>query len=143
MRQTLKNKEKTKKCHCYVNVNSMTLYYYPVSPKIADVLVRQPSFWHSQQTQTYAKLDLTRYYFAVLLDSTSQMGTDLRLRNLSDLLGMALPPSPNPRVPITPGIDAFPSGGTIPLLPVRRESSRKIGVDIWQSGISHHQRRQT
>ena len=37
-------------------------YYYPVSPKIADVLVRQPSFWHSQPTQTYAKLDLTRYY---------------------------------------------------------------------------------
>ena len=35
---------------------------YPVIPKIADVLVRQPSFWHSQPTQTYEKLDLTRYY---------------------------------------------------------------------------------
>jgi len=49
--------------HCEGDAMDLFGNYYPVSPKIADVLVRQPSFWHSQPTQAYAKLDLTRYYW--------------------------------------------------------------------------------
>ena len=51
---------------------TITQYYYPVIPKIADVLVRQPSFWHSQPIQTYAKLDLTRYYHQTFMHPKRQ-----------------------------------------------------------------------